>query len=197
MNLSEKKQQVSQLYEAYERTAEPYKAQAVCAKGCASCCIEVGSVGATTVEGLIILDYLRRWDGQATKEMDPGLRANRSEKLKSALARCAFLDEEKSCRIYSVRPFSCRRLYSVHKCEGHGPVVHRQAVIVGKKVERELQLLDLEGCSGHLSFILHLLEKEPFRLGYLRGNWNPEDFRDMIERYELVIHRHVGGGVGG
>jgi len=189
MDFIEKKRQVFQLYDEYERVVQPYKTQAVCEKGCASCCIDVGNVGATTLEGLIILEYLQGWDNQAIEEINRSLRENRSEKLNSVLVRCPFLDEEASCRMYAVRPFSCRRLYSVKKCEGQGAVVHRQAVVLGQKAEKELQELDPEGCSGHLSFILYLLGKEPFRRGYLKGNWQAEDFRDIIERYELALHK--------
>ena len=189
MNLVEKKEQVFKLYDEYERLVEPFKTQAVCEKGCASCCIDVGRVGATTLEGLIILEYLQGWDQLQREEINHSLRENRREKLDSVLVRCPFLDEEKSCRIYPVRPFSCRRLYSVKKCDGQGAVVHRQAVVLGQKIEKELQNLDPDGCSGHLSFILHLLEQEPFCQGYLQGNWKVEDFRDIIERYELVVHR--------
>jgi Fe-S-cluster containining protein len=195
LEISKKKKQVFALYEQYERLVEPFKEQAVCAKGCASCCIDVGNVGATTLEGLIILEYLQGWEKQAIEEINRGLKKNRSEKLNSVLLRCPFLDEEASCRIYAVRPFSCRRLYSVKKCDGQGAVVHRQALVLGQKMEKELQELDPEGCSGHLSFILHLLKKEAFRQGYLKGSWNVEDFRDIIERYELVVHRQ--GPIGG
>lgn len=189
MDLKEKKTRVYELYDEYERLVEPFKEHAVCEKGCASCCIDVGNVGATTLEGLIILEYLQGWDDQAIEEINRRLRENRSEKLNSILVRCPFLDEEKSCRIYIVRPFSCRRLYSVKKCDGQGAVVHRPAVALGQKVEKELQKLDTEGCSGHLSFILHLLEKKRFRQSYLKGSWNVEDFRDIIERYKLVVHK--------
>jgi hypothetical protein len=189
MDLLEKKRQVFQLYEEYERLVQPYKTLAVCEKGCASCCIDVGSVGATTLEGLIIAEYLQGWDKQALKEIHRSLRENRHDKLKQVFVRCAFLDQEQSCRIYAVRPFSCRRLYSVKKCEGRGAVVHRQAVVLGQKIERELQKLDSGGCSGHLSFILRLLEKNGFREDYLRENWSREKFKDIIERYELVVHK--------
>ncbi len=189
MDFIEKKRQVFQLYDEYEMFVQPYKIQAVCEKGCASCCIDVGNVGATTLEGLIVLEYLQGWDHQAIEEINRSLRENRSEKLNSVLVRCPFLDEEASCRIYAVRPFSCRRLYSVKKCDGQGAVVHRLSVVLGQKMEKELQDLDPEGCSGHLSFILHLLKKEPFRWGYLKGSWNLEEFRDIIERYELVVHK--------
>jgi Fe-S-cluster containining protein len=194
MDFIEKKRQVFQLYDEYERVVRPYKAQAVCKKGCASCCIDVGNVGATTLEGLIILEYLQKWKRQAIEEINRSLRENRSEKLNRVLVRCPFLDEEASCRIYPVRPFSCRRLYSVKKCDGHGAVVHRQALVLGQKAEKELQELDPEGCSGHLSFILHVLEQGSFRQGYLQGNWQVKDFRDLLERYGLVVHR--GGPIG-
>jgi hypothetical protein len=188
LDFTEKKKQVFNLYDKYERLVQPYKAQAVCEKGCASCCIDVGSVGATTLEGLIILEYIQGWDRQALKEINRNLGENRNDKLSQVFSRCAFLDQEQSCRIYAVRPFSCRRLYSVRQCDGQGAVVHRQAVMLGQKIEKELQKLDPDGCSGHLSFILHLLEREPFRRGYLKGSWKVEDFRDIIESYELVVH---------
>jgi len=189
LDLREKKRLIFELYEKYERLVEPFKEQAVCEKGCASCCIDVGNVGATTLEGLIVLEYLQGWDHQALEEINRSLRENRREKLNSVLVRCPFLDGEASCRIYAVRPFSCRRLYSVKKCDGQGAVVHRQSVVLGQKMEKALQDLDPEGCSGHLSFILHLLKKEAFRWGYLKGSWNLEEFRDIIERYGLVVHR--------
>ncbi len=189
MDFRKNKTLVFQLYEEYERLVQPYKSQAVCEKGCASCCIDVGSVGATTLEGLIIREHIQGWDSQALKEINRVLRENRKNKLNQVFARCAFLDQEQSCRIYAVRPFSCRRLYSLRKCDGQGAVVHRQAVALGQKIEKELQNLDPDGCSGHLSFILHLLEKNGFRQGYLRENWSTAEFKDIIERYELVVHR--------
>ena len=189
MDVKEKKKQVFKLYDKYERLAQPFMSQAVCEKGCASCCIDVGSVGATTLEGLIILEHIQGWDRKALKEIERVLRENRKDKLNQVFARCAFLDQEQSCRIYALRPFSCRRLYSLRKCDGHGAVVHRQAVALGQKIEKELQNLDPDGCSGHLSFILHLLEKHGFRQDYLRENWSVKKFKDIIEQYELVVHR--------
>jgi hypothetical protein len=189
VEIKEKKRLVFNLYETYERLVEPYKTQAVCAKGCASCCIDVGSVGATTLEGLIILECLEGWDPQASLEINRMLRENLGEKLNDTFARCAFLDVEQCCRIYPVRPFSCRRLYSVRKCDGQGAVVHRQAVVLGQRIEKELQLLDPDGCSGHLSFVLDLLENRTFLRAYLGGNWNARLFKDIIDRYELVVHK--------
>ena len=189
VELKEKRRLIFELYERYELLVKPFKEQALCEKGCASCCIDVGNVGATTLEGMIILEYLQSWDHQAIEKLNRSLKENRSEKLNSALVRCPFLDEEASCRIYEVRPFSCRRLYSVKKCDGQGAVVHRQAFVLGQKAEKELQELDPEGCSGHLSFILHLLESEAFRRDYVQGRWRLEDFREIFERYKLLVHR--------
>jgi hypothetical protein len=189
MDLKEKERLVFELYDKYERLVEPFKAQAVCEKGCASCCIDVGTVGATTLEALLILEHLQGWGQSARLEINRSLQGNRNDKVNSVLVRCAFLDEEQSCRIYSVRPFSCRRLYSLRKCDGQGAVVHRQAVLLGQRIEKELQNLDPGGCSGHLSFILHLLEKEPFRRSYLKGSWKVDDFWDIVKRYGLAVHK--------
>ena len=189
LDLIEKKRLLFAVYNEYERVVQPFKEQSVCERGCASCCIDVGNVGATTLEGMIILEYLQGWDHQESEELNRSLQENRSEKLNSVLVRCPFLDEEASCRIYDVRPFSCRRLYSVKKCDGQGAVIHRQAIVLGQKAEKELQELDPEGCSGHLSFILHLLENEEFCRDYVKGRWRREDFREFIERYKLVVHR--------
>jgi hypothetical protein len=189
VTVNEKKRRVFQLYDKYEKQVAPYKSQGVCERGCASCCIDVGSVGATTLEGLIILEALQGWDKQAIREINRCLQENRNKKLNKALVRCTFLDEDQCCRIYSVRPFSCRRLYSVRKCDGQGVVIHRRAYMTGQKIERELQQLDPHGCSGHLSFILDLLAQEGFRRGYLREYWETEDFKETLKRYELVVHK--------
>lgn len=189
VDLDEKKRKLFELYEKFEREAASYKAQAVCTKGCAYCCIEVGSVGTTTLEGLVILEYLKAWSRQEIIEIKRRLRQNRNEKQSRLLVRCVFLDEDHCCLIYPVRPFSCRRLYSVRKCDGKGPVIHRQALALARQTEREIQRLDPWGCSGHISFILHLLEKKPLRRSYLRGDWDPANLRTLLERYELVLHR--------
>ncbi|UCG14088.1 MAG: YkgJ family cysteine cluster protein [Deltaproteobacteria bacterium] len=194
MALREKKKRVGELYERYELLAKPYTSQAVCSKGCASCCIDVGSVGATTLEGLIILEYLQGWDPRAKQKMNLSLQQNRNEKLNSALARCAFLDQEQRCLIYPVRPFSCRRLYSVRRCDGQGPVIHRRALQIGKQMEQALQKLDPEGCSGHLSFVLDLMGNKEFLQAYLRGDWNSEEFREIIQPYGLVVHKDAPTG---
>ena len=52
MRLGDKKQQLVALYEEFEHQVAPLRAEAVCIKGCADCCIQVGTVAATTLEGM-------------------------------------------------------------------------------------------------------------------------------------------------
>jgi uncharacterized protein len=193
MKLAEKKRQLVALYEAFERQVAPFRAQAVCVKGCADCCIQVGTVAATTLEGMVIREYLEGWSKPARKAVRQRLHANRREKLTQVFARCAFLDEEQACTVYPVRPFSCRRLYSVKTCGDQGPVIHRRAMALASRTIEVLQDLDPAGCSGHLSFILYLLEKQEFRRAYLQRVWNPGNFQELLERYQLALHTDRSG----
>lgn len=194
MGRDEKKRQLFSLYEEFERQVAPFRAQAVCVKGCADCCIQVGTVAATTLEGMVIREYLEGWSKPARKAVRQRLHANRGEKLTQVFARCAFLDEEQACTVYPVRPFSCRRLYSVKTCGDQGPVIHRRAMALASRTIEVLQDLDPAGCSGHLSFILYLLEKPEFRRAYLQGVWNAGNFQEFVERYQLTLHTNRSGG---
>jgi len=193
MRLDERKEQLLALYEEFERQVAPFRAQAVCVKGCADCCIQVGTVAATTLEGMVIRQYLEGWSKAARDAVRPRLRMNRRTKLTQVFARCAFLDEEQSCTVYPVRPFSCRRLYSVKTCGEQGPVIHRRAMALASRTIELLQNLDAAGCSGHLSFLLHLLEKQEFRRAYVQGVWNAGDFQGLVERYQLMVHTNRSG----
>lgn len=193
VRLDEKKEQLLTLYQEFEREIAPFRAQAVCVKGCADCCIQVGTVAATTLEGMLIREYLEGWSKQSRETVRRRLRMNRSEKLAQAFARCAFLDEQQACTVYPVRPFSCRRLYSVKTCGEQGPVVHRAAMALASRTLQVLQDLDPAGCSGHLSFILHLLENQEFRHAYLQGLWNPGRLQKLVERYHLTVHTDRSG----
>lgn len=186
MDFENRRQHLFALYEVFEREAEPYKREAVCVRGCASCCIHVGSVDCTTLEGMVIRSYLRSLSPATRKELNRRLRDNRAEKATHRFARCAFLDEDRSCRIYSVRPFSCRQLYSLRKCGESGPIVHRAANQMVERTIEGLRMLDPHGLSGHVSFVLHLLEKDGFRRSYLKGTWKPETHADLMRRYKLT-----------
>jgi Fe-S-cluster containining protein len=193
MTLAEKKGQLFSLYEEFERRVAPFRAQAVCVKGCADCCIQVGTVAATTLEGMVLREYLDGWSKPAREDVRQRLRMNRREKLSQVFARCAFLDDKHACTVYPVRPFSCRRLYSVKTCGEQGPVVHRAAMALASQTIQVLQELDQAGCSGHLSFILNLLDKREFRRAYLQGVWNAGNFQELVELYQLALHTDRSG----
>lgn len=193
VRLDEKKEQLVALCEGFEREIAPFRAQAVCVKGCADCCIQVGTVAATTLEGMVICEYLKGWSQPAREAVRRRLRMNRREKLTQVFARCAFLDEKQACTVYPVRPFSCRRLYSVKTCGEQGPVVHRAAMALASRTLQALQDLDPAGCSGHLSFILHLLDNKEFQRAYLEGLWNPGRLQKLVECYQLTVHTDRSG----
>jgi uncharacterized protein len=88
----------------------------------------------------------------------------------SIYTRCAFLQDNLNCAIYRVRPFSCRRLYSLVRCGENGPTVHRQVWHMAEETITAIQALDADGCFGHLSHILLLLLEPGFRKTYLSGD---------------------------
>jgi len=89
-------------------------------------------------------------------------------------------------------PFSCRQLYSLLKCDGRGPTVHRQAVELTEKTVQSLQRLDSTGYSGHISFIIHLLEKQEFRDFYLAGGLNPAQIMGFGKTHDIIINSQKG-----
>jgi len=67
-------------------------------------------------------------------------------------------------------------------------VVHREAVELGKETVTELQQLDDRGYSGHISYILHLLDRHAFRKLYLAGGFHPEKIADYRKSHGIVIN---------
>ncbi len=102
-----------------------------------------------------------------------------------------FLKEDHTCLIYEIRPFSCRQLYSVEKCGPAGATLHRQAKEMAEKTVKQLQRLDENGYSGHISFILHLLDSREFREFYQSGGFDPSRIRDFGKSSGLLINRMV------
>jgi uncharacterized protein len=62
------------------------------------------------------------------------------------------------------------------------PEVHQTAI-------RKLQELDDTGYSGHISFVLALLEYQNFLDFYRSGAFNPELIAPFGRKYRLVINR--------
>lgn len=189
MNFIEQKSVLNAIYEDYERHVALFKAGAICKPGCAFCCTHFGSVDITTIEGRIIWEWVsqRRPDDRAALQRK--IEKNRKAKEKGAVAPCPFLKPDHTCRIYPIRPFSCRQLYSVRPCEGRGPTVHRQSREAAKKAIVQLQKLDATGYSGHIAYILYLLDQKNFRNLYCMGGFDPDLIKDFGKKHGIVINR--------
>ena len=170
MDIETKAKKLLELYWDFEDKARLYRAAAVCGIGCADCCINVGNVDAVTLEGWLILEYMNRMALERRSQLKEMIEGNAREKSESIYARCAFLQENLSCAIYPVRPFSCRRLYSLVRCGENGPTVHRRVWQMAEETIAAMQALDSGGCFGHLSHILLLLQDNEFRKDFLGGN---------------------------
>jgi Fe-S-cluster containining protein len=180
---------LERLYAEFERRAAPYRIGAVCRPGCARCCIAVGNVDAVTLEGLRIHAFLGDLPRPRRMALAKALARNRRLKQQPGHVRCPFLQKNDTCLIYPVRPFSCRQLYSLVLCKDHGPTVHRQAAALARETVAALQHLDANGYSGHLSFILELLDDDAFRVFYLAGGFDPARIMAFARPRGLSINR--------
>ena len=186
-----KTKKLQSIYEQFEKEAHEFKKQAICKIGCTYCCTDAGNVDINTLEGLVIQAQVSALPETLKHVIKDRLNENRKKKKKRLICPCPFLQEDKTCLIYSVRPFSCRQLYSVRECRGRGPTVHRQAVALARKAVRDIQQLDDTGYSGHLSFILYLFDKPGFMESYLSGSFDPRKIMKFGKSHGLVINRFV------
>lgn len=189
--LDEKSPKLTALYDEFEEAVRAAVAGAVCRPGCADCCTNVGNIDAVTLEGWAILTYLRNLPAARQKDLNKRLKENRKHKSASKLLRCAFLREDRTCAVYPVRPFSCRRLYSIKVCGETGPTVHRTVWETARRIEAAIQTLDDTGYSGHIAYILALLNDARFRAVYLDGGFEPEAIRAYAREHGISINRYL------
>lgn len=189
MNLSRLTQQLREIYDDFERAAAGPKAAAACRIGCAFCCTTVGDVDITTLEGVIIRGHLASLPKKLRLRLEKAVSENHRDKGCASLLPCPFLTGEKTCAIYPVRPFICRRLYSVKRCGDTGPTLHREAAALSDAAVTALQQLDDTGYSGHISHILHLLGMPGFRRRYLSGGFDPAEILDFGKAHRIRINR--------
>jgi len=191
MNIEKKKEKLLSLYDEYEKQVAYFKKDAACVIGCADCCIDVGNIDITTLEGIIIQNEIHRLPEPLQSEIKDKLIQNKSECEKKTLVRCAFLNDDKTCLIYPIRPFSCRQLYSIKRCNGNPPVMHRFSVLISREIRKEIQQLDSSGYSGHISYILYLLDDKKFRESYIRGHFEPQKIAAFGKSHKIFINRFV------
>ncbi|MFC1523278.1 YkgJ family cysteine cluster protein [Thermodesulfobacteriota bacterium] len=179
------------IYQEYESASGQFKEQAVCGRGCAFCCFEAGKIDIVTLEGMILLESLESIPEADSTAIFLGFERDRTLRSKGKKSVCPFLDEQGACRVYNVRPFSCRQLYSLRECEQGGPLVHKQAVFLARKVVKDIQKLDDTGYSGHHSFILKLLQNEKFKKTYTAGGFDPGRVKKYGKKHGIMINRFV------
>jgi Fe-S-cluster containining protein len=189
MDIKAKTKKLLSLYGEFDEKARPYREAAVCSPGCADCCINVGNVDAITLEGWIILERMRTMDPGRRSRLNQALTDNARTKPEATYARCPFLLDNLRCGIYPVRPFSCRRLYSLAPCGESGPTVHRQVWTLAEETVAAIQELDDTGFSGHLSHILLLLQDPDCRRIYQNGEFAPDAIRPFEFARHLFINR--------
>ncbi len=181
------------IYEEYEREAKPYKAKAICRPGCSFCCTGFGNIDMVTLEGEIIRRYINECKKPERNKFRKQIDKNKKDKEKGVFTRCPFLNEADMCRIYEVRPFICRSLYSVSDCrQEKGPTLHREAKALADKTIIKIQALDDTGYSGHISYILYLLNKDSFRKTYLTGGFDPQGILSFGKSHHIAINRFTG-----
>jgi len=189
MDIDTRRGQLERIYDDFDRLVIDFKAGAVCNKGCAYCCTHFGTVDITTLEGYVIWNWMESLKKSSRSEIWKKIIRNSRQKEKGETVRCPFLQKNNTCRIYPIRPFSCRQLYSIKACEGTGPTVHRQAVDYSKAAVCRIQQLDDTGYSGHISYVLNLLNDSIFRKTYLSGGFDPSKIMEYGKSHGIGINR--------
>lgn len=190
--MQDKKNKLMPIYDAFEAAATDFKKDAACEKGCAFCCSDAGSIHITTLEGLVISEQIESLPRPRRVALKKGLKADMRRREQEKPSACPFLLKNRSCMIYSVRPFACRRIYSLEVCSpAQHPVLSRQVMELGDQTIRSLQTLDDTGYSGHISYILHMLDTPAFLKPYLAGEYQPETVMAFGKTHGIIINRVV------
>ena len=188
--MNEKLRRMKELYDAFESAAAAYKTNAACGKGCAFCCTDAGSIHITTMEGRIIRDTMARLPRQRRMALQKSLTKDMKKREAGRQSPCPFLMKNRTCAIYEIRPFVCRRVYSMRTCtQDTPPMLSRQVMAIADRTIRKLQALDDTGYSGHLSYILYMLDQPKFRDTYLAGDFKPEEISVFGKRFGILINR--------
>jgi len=196
MCMDKKLDKIKDIYKAFETEAVAYKENAACRKGCAYCCTDAGSIDITTLEGLVILKKIRSLLRAQQIKVNKALAGDLKKKENGQRSACPFLMKNKACMIYEIRPFSCRRIYSVHVCsQDNPPTLSRQVLKMAEKTIRELQILDNTGYSGHISYIIHMLKTPKFLSTYLAGEHRPEEVMAFGKTHYISINLNVSNSL--
>lgn len=181
---------LTQIYDRFRQATEPFRMHAACEKGCAFCCSDAGSIDVMTLEALRIKTHLKHLPRPKQVALTKALAKDAKRREKNQASACPLLLKNRTCSIYDIRPFSCRRIYSLKKCGlEQPPQLHRQVMDIAQKTLSELQQLDITGYSGHIAFIMHMLEAPKFLSTYLAGDYKPEEVVAYGKTHQIVINK--------
>jgi uncharacterized protein len=190
LKMQDRLKALEDIYHSFEQATAALRSQAACTKGCAYCCTDAGRIDGTTLEGLRIRAHIAKLPRPRQISLKKALKRDMQKREAGAPSPCPFLMKTKACLIYPVRPLTCRRIYSLHRCSGEQPpVLSRQVMAMADDAIAALQRLDANGYSGHLSYILHMLEAPRFRAVYRAGDFKPEDIMTFGRSHGIVINR--------
>ena len=188
--MKKKRRALHNIYKSFEAKTSDYKKNVACEKGCGFCCKDAGSIDITTLEGLAIRKVMKEFPRSRQKTLTKLFQQEIKKRGNKIIVPCPFLMKNNACMIYEVRPFSCRRVYSTHICtRKHPPVVNRRVMRLAEQSINELQQLDINGYSGHLSFILYMLSNPTFLSTYEDGDFKPEEIMEFGKAHRIVINK--------
>jgi hypothetical protein len=182
-----KRDLLSQVYEVYEQITERF--DSACKRDCYACC--TSGVIATTLEILPLAEFLEQSLGgrrQEPAQMVPDERKPRPTLTINHLARCCLerieppqdetvpltapcpLRGDDGCRVYEVRPFQCRSMFSTQICKVGGEAVMDPVIISLNGVfEQIIEHIDHGGLVGNILDLLAAFEGSEFRESYRRS----------------------------
>jgi len=185
-------EEVKKMYANFEKDTAVYREAAACSKGCAYCCTDAGRIDTTSMEGVIIRQAIEKMPRSRQTQVKKALARDMKKREAGKSYVCPFLQKNRACMIYPERPFACRRVYSLHVCtEEKPPQLHRQVMERAAETVKALQRQDLNGYSGHLSYILHMLEAPRFMQTYMAGESKPEEVMAFGKSHGIVINKMV------
>lgn len=188
--MRQKFDQIREIYRAFDLAVAEYRREAACEKGCAFCCTDAGSIDITTLEGLVIRERIHKMPRARRVGLKKTLKGEVRKRETGTVVPCPFLMKTRSCMIYDVRPFACRRIYSLHACtRTHPPRLNRRVMEQAQQAIASLQRLDRNGYSGHISFILHMFDSPRFLETYLAGDFKPQEVMAFGKTHRIVINK--------
>ena len=63
---------------------------------------------------------------------------------------------------------------------------------MGQNAIRKLQQLDITGYSGHISYVLHMLDTPAFLTTYLNGEFKPREIMVFGKSHNISINQMMG-----